>query len=66
MQVLRLYEKHYTDGDLLNNKTPVGRAAAGHESLVIWDQIWQQRFCIEMRFMVTVYNVTFSHIVENR
>ncbi|KAL3447765.1 hypothetical protein BJX65DRAFT_295578 [Aspergillus insuetus] len=37
--------EHYADGDLVNNKTPIGYGPAGDESLAVWGLRYQLGFC---------------------
>lgn len=32
----RFMVEHYADGDLVNEKTPLGYGPAGHEGLAVW------------------------------
>lgn len=36
--------KHYTDGDVVNNKTPIGYGLAGAEGLAVWGPDLPQDF----------------------
>ena len=36
--------QHYTDGDTVNNKTPIGLGPAGSESLAVWGPELPQDF----------------------
>ena len=35
-RLISFFPQHYTDGDTVNNKTPVGYGPAGDESLAVW------------------------------